>query len=77
MIDDTNVPNTVAELDFAFRHDLEREATEFGRWFGATAEILTLAGPGGGWPIVRFTVLDEAELPKLLAAYHGESIDDT
>jgi len=67
-------------LDLDFAHESsshagrDREVSEYAASYGVRAEVIDPSGPGGGWPVVRFTGTDRA-LRILAADYDGEATD--
>lgn len=41
--------------DFVFREDIQLELIDFCAEYGVQAEIVSISGPAGGWPVVKFT----------------------
>ena len=68
------------DLDFAYDEDTVEEA--LARFLGMnglagtiTTYVVDPAGPGGGWPIVRFFYSTPADLDRLLDAYGLDAED--
>jgi hypothetical protein len=64
-------------LDVAFDEaTLDEALAHLTQGLDVSHEVVTEHGPGGGWPVVRFTSSAEAELDKLLQRYGGDDQAD-
>jgi hypothetical protein len=67
------------ELDFAYDEDTVEEAL-----LRVTAAyngkllptVVDASGPGGGWPIVRWTTFDQATMVRMIEEYTQGTVED-
>lgn len=64
------------ELDFAYdEDDLATALFNTLNGIDVTYKIVNLAGPGGGWPVIRFTGAEEALTELLVGPYDMDDED--